>query len=325
MRHGPRHGRGARELGSIMNQRVDAETMRPYLRLLLLSALLLTVALCAGSAAAESDAEDAEASGQVEAYGYVSDVSNPAGNIALPNVEVSLYDSEKTLVSTTNTDYAGRFVFSCAKDTTYYLTFALEGYAVRNVNLPSSGSEESDGMYGFVVTDALADSEGRYALTGTATSSHAVAMAVTKGIIYGTVSGVDDRGETFSVRGARVTATSAEGKSTSATTDADGYFEMEVDYGSYTVKVTCTGFHDSEQIETSTSSSTAISVTLSEKEMSLGLFGDLDAPHSLLVIGMIVLAIVLILSFLAFKRSQRPDSGISIVDELQDDDEIRNP
>lgn len=305
-----------------MNPSADAETMRPGLRTLLLSALLLTLALGICALANGSDAEDAtDASDTVEAYGYVSDVSNPAGNIALPNVEVTLYDSEKAVVSMTNTDYAGRFAFTCSKDTPYYLTFVLEGYAVRNVNLPSSGDDESDGMYGFTVTDALRDSDGRYALTGTATSSHAVAMAVTKGIIYGNVYGVDDNGKTFSVNGARVTATSAEGKSSSTVTDADGYFEMEVDYGSYTVKVSCTGFHDADPVETSTSSSTAMSFTLTEKEMSLGLFGDLDAPHSLLVIGMMVLAVVLILSFLTYKRSQRPDSGISIVDEPESDEE----
>ncbi len=301
--------------------------MRYVRRLLMLSAAIIVLLVSATPAtSAENGAADDSGSG-VEAYGYVSDVSNPAGNIPLPGVEVSLHDKELVQISATTTDDTGMFSFNCEKGERYYLSFSMEGYAVRNVNLPGSTDDGPEGMYSFIVTDALLQTDKGYALTGTATSAYAVAMAITNGIIYGNVYGTNDSTDPFAVNGARVTATSADGRSYSTTTDSDGYFQMAVAYGSYTVKVTCTGFHDAEPVETSTSEASAISIRLTEKEMSLGLFGDLDAPHSLLVIGMIILAMVLVFSFLAYKRSQRPDSEISIVDELPpaDEDDVKRP
>lgn len=308
--------------------------MRCDPRVLMLVSAALILATAAGALAPLASAEDgdgssadetADTSAGITAYGYVSDVSNPAGNIALADVEVALYDSAKDRIDTAKTGSDGMFEFSIEKDTVYYLSFELEGYAVRNVNLPGSNSDTTEGMYSFTATDDLLQTDGRYALTGSATSTYAVAMAVTNGVIYGNVYGAEGD-DTFSVNGARVTATSADGRSYTTTTNDDGYFQLEVAFGSYTVRVSCTGFHDSDPVETSTSASSALSVTLTEKKMSLGLFGNLDTPHSLLVVGMLVLAAVLLLSFLAYKRSQRPDSGISIVEELEPSEgEVKRP
>lgn len=306
--------------------------MRCDVRLLILLAALLmlgaaAVAPAADGADASEESEDDNAAEDGTAYGYTSDISNESGNTALAGVDVVLYTADRTAVSSMSTGADGRFEFQCTVGTGYLLTFTLEGYSVRSTG--SHLAMDSDGYCAFTLEEAMKDDEGNYALTGTAESTSSVGMGLTTGTIWGTVTSTDDNDRPFNVRGAKATATSADGRTYSSTTDGDGYFEMTVASGRYTVKVTCSGFDDSGTVTVDTASSTSgLAIELTEKRMSLGIFGNLDAPHSLLVIGMIILAAVMLLSFVAYKRSQRPDSDISIVEDLNDEEDgedVRRP
>lgn len=262
-------------------------------------------------------------------YGYISNTSNVSGNIPLEGVDVTLYDSGHATIASTETKEDGRFSFDCEKNTLYYITFEREGYSVRSTG---THVQSSDGMYSFSVgLMEPPDENGEYPITGSATSTSAIGMGITKGSVFGNIMGVRAGEDPFPLNEATVTITSANGQVYTGTTDSDGYFEIrEVDYGEYSLKASCNGFMDSEPITVSTSTD-GISVVLEERDLSFGFFGNLDAPHSLLLVGMIVLVIVLLASFVAFKRAQRPDSEISIVATLDEpadqhhEDDIRHP
>lgn len=306
--------------------------MRCDLRLVAVLAIVSMTVL----ATAVCDESLAEGSGTPEtpsetptavAYGYVSDISNKTGNVPLENVDVTMYDSERARISKMTTGSDGEFSFECQMDTKYYLTFEREGYSVRSIGTMKVETYASDDEISFTLTsDMKPDEDGRYPITGTVDSKNAVGMGITTGELFGNVYGTRNGEEPFAIEGANVTATSVDGRTYTVKTDSNGYFRVDVAYGDYTVTVSCNGFKDSGPLEASTKAG-GLDVTLEENEVSFGFFSNMDAPHSLLAIGMLILILVLLVSFVGFKRAQRPDSEITIVNGLdrsepEDQDDI---
>lgn len=262
------------------------------------------------------------------AYGYVSDISNKTGNVPLENVDVTLFDADRVRLSKMTTGSDGEFSFECQMDTKYYLTFEREGYSVRSIGTMKVETYASDDEISFTLTSEMKpDEDGRYPITGTVDSKNAVGMGITIGELFGNVYGSRNGEDPFPIERADVTATSVDGMTYTVKTDSNGHFRVDVAYGDYTVTVSCNGFKDSGPLEASTKTG-GLDVVLEENEVSFGFFSNMDAPHSLLAIGMLILILVLLVSFVGFKRAQRPGSEITIVNGLghpepEDQDDIR--
>ncbi len=249
---------------------------------------------------------------EVTAYGYVLNISN-AANIPLAGVSVKLLSTSYQLLDTTVTDENGRFQFTFEKADGKYLSFTLQGYTVRS--LPEHMTPADDDHVTFELADDLLDDDGNYAFSKSGDTTHGVGMSITSSLLFGTVMGTDG-GDPFSVEGARVVAVSSTGQTYSAWTNSEGYFEIDVLYGSYSVYVQCNGFKTSDTITASTDGSNIL-VTLIENEFGIGILGGLDAPHALMVIGLVIIGVILLFSMLAIHRSKRPESEIVIINDVE--------
>ena len=232
---------------------------------------------------------------------------------------MTLYDSDKNIVEPSagtnpvKTDSAGRFEFTFlhADGDTYYLTFEYPGYMVRS--LPDSMDMDDDGFVSFDPAQSAVDDEGRYAMSGEAGGLHAIVMAVTTG----------------SLSGATITVVSEDGVSQTTKSGSNGYFVFEdCPFGTYTLTVSCRGFQSSEPITVESGSGTAYGVTLVQNNPSF-LFG-MDIAHSMMIVGLVMLALILVIVTWAHARSKGGDSEPILMNDLdeiaqQDGDELRRP
>ena len=261
-------------------------------------------------------------------YGYVSNISGQERNVPLADVLVELLDADMGVLASTHTDDSGRFEFTYAADSgAAYIHFELTGYMIRT--LPETmatveGSSDKN-IVSFDISGVNPDEEGKYALTGDGSSANPVAMALTEGTVYGTVrSSETGRG----IEGATVIAQTPEGRQYTATTDADGYFEMMLPYGSYVLTASCNGFSSSEEIAASTSNGTPVRLEISPNDFGIDFLGGLDMPHAMLALGMVLTGAVLLAVLLLIRKSRMPDSGIVVVDDIsqyEEEDEIERP
>ena len=281
----------------------------------------MSLMLSAGpTLAAPSDPQEPETH-EVTAYGYIANLSNQAENTPLENVTVTLYDSDKNVLEdvsgsdSVNTDGTGRFEFTFmyTDGETYFLTFDYPGYMVRS--LPDPMSMDDDGFVSFRLMSSQLDGEGKYALSGEAGGLHAIVMAVTTGIVYGTVQGVSGE-ESFALSGATVTVTSEDGMSYTTKTGAGGYFSIECPYGSYTMTVVCKGFQSSEAIDVESGYGSAYNIDLTQNE-STYLFG-LDIAHSVMLIGLVILALTVGAAVAANARSRKKGAEPILMNDLDD-------
>ena len=306
------------------------------LALVLALAVMLSIPLVSQSAWGPPSGEDPvePVTSEVTAYGFIANLSDQEENTPLQGVQVTLYDSDKSVVQVTSgtnpvkTDANGRFEFTFmhTEGDTYYMTFEYPGYTVRS--LPDSMDMDSEGFVSFDPAETAVDSEGDYALSGESGGLHAIVMAVTTGSVYGTVQG-ESGGETFALSGATVTIVSEDGMSYSASTGANGYFSIDCPSGRYTMTVSCTGFQSSEAIAVESGHGSAYSVTLVQNtsEFVLGL----DITHSIMVIGLVMLALIIVgVTAMHVRGRGRGDEPILMNDledltQQQDEDEVRRP
>ncbi len=272
-------------------------------------AALLAVPMLAPPAAAADEGDT------VSVYGYVSDISNSDGNVPLAGVSVTLLDVSRLPVATVVTGDDGRFEFTFTYTGAVYLDFDYGGYTVRTV--PGSDMYQlGESLVGFTLDGLTPDSDGKYALSGDGYSPSAFGMAATEGYVYGFVYGYQGD-DAVALDGAVVTIVSSSGRTYTATTDRDGWFEASVEYGSCTVSVSCSGFKGSGSFEADTNDASALYVYLEEREG--GILG-LDTPHELMVLGLIVIGIVLLGVYILLWRSKGSDSGVTVVDDLEDEE-----
>ena len=261
-------------------------------------------------------------------YGYVSNISAEEMNVPLAGVSVELLDGEGSLLSSAQTDADGRFEFTYSSESgAMYLRFELTGYMVRTLpgTMDTTDDNPDKNLVTFDITRVTPDTDGRYALTGDGTSANAVGMALTQGTVYGTVrSSETGKG----IESATVIAQSPEGRQFTATTDSDGYFEMSLPYGSYTLTVSCNGFSSSEKVQASTSDGTPARLEMTPNDFGIDFLGGLDVPHAMLIIGMVMIGVVLLGVLLLIRKSRMPDSGIVVIDDLsqyEDGDDLGRP
>ncbi len=264
---------------------------------------------------------------EVSVYGYVANISDQEKNTPLMGVRVTLLGEDKNEslgFTLTDSDGMFRFDFTYNEDGKYYLRFDYSGYAVRM--LPKLDMElDQDGDVRFHLSNDLKDSEGRYALTGSADSLHAIAMAITTGEIFGVVSGETVNNNIVYLEGATVRIVSESGQVYTVKTDSSGFFRFVCPYGTYVMTVSCNGFIGSSEMEVTTDHEIAYPVVLNQYTSE---FLGMDIAHGLMVFGFLILAGILLAGILIARRSKMPDSGITVENDLTSNDEeedLRHP
>lgn len=298
--------------------------MRRALAGVILALLLLAAVPIMPSAAGEDDDGEGETGPtSITVYGYVSNISDEEGNVPLPGVEVTLYSSDLSEIGTVLTDSDGMFEFTYTEDqSAAYLYFSYQGYTVRT--LPNAITATNiDELYAFSIASITPDEDGRYRLTEDGTSEHPVGMAITYGVILGTVTN-DDVDDPYAVAGATVTLTSTTGETFRTETDSEGRYSISVPYGTYTIVVSCSGFQDSDAIQANTYDEIPSDIRLRANEFGIGFLGGLDMPHAMMVLGLIMIGVMLLAVMTAYRKSSSGGTDVTIVNDLEDlDDEDR--
>ena len=251
--------------------------------------------------------EESDEPYSITIYGYVSNISDEGGNSPLSGVKVGLLDSMGNSLSTCTTGSDGRFEFTYSSaDGATYLSFTYAGYTVRTI--PNGGMTlYDDSVVKFDLSYLTADEDGAYALSGDGSSASAFGMAATTGVLYGYVTGGGDY-----LEGATITAESESGRIYTAVTDSTGYFEVTVEYGDYTISVSCGGFQYLSGVSASTGSQVTITLTANDTSLFFGI----DTPHTMMILGIAVIVVMLVLLLTLLRRSKEPDSEITVVDDL---------
>lgn len=263
-------------------------------------------------------------------YGYVSNISDQEMNVPLSGVTVSLLDADGRVIGTDTTGSDGMFEFTYDADSgASMLRFDITGYMVRT--LPGTMDQDDDqpdkSLVSFSIDGITPDEDGRYCLSGNGSSANAVGMALTNGTIFGRIVS-SDTGE--GLEGATVVAMNSAGRQYSAVTDDEGYFEMTIPYGSYSLQASCSGFATSSPMAASTSAGTGVTVQLAPNEFGIDALGGMDTPHAMLVIGLVLIGLIMLSVLLLIRKSREPESGVVIVNDLSqyeesEDDGLERP
>ena len=296
---------------------------------LAMAVVMSTIVLsCIQDAEGATDADPEPTPASYTFYGYVATIDQE-DNKPLSDVAVELYNMSKELVDTCETDENGRFEFT-VKDydgnNAHFIKLEYSEYAVRAHPNMTSNSELDDGDYfPFTLDSSKLDSEGKYALTGTADSRSSILMAITVGDIYGSVYG-DVSGVSTGLNGAKIVLVSTEsGKNYSTTTDDKGYFSIKCPYGTYKMSVSCNGFESATVDSVSTSGALAYIVNLDKVRADV-IFG-LDNAHSMMLVGFVILVLMLAITISLARWSRKPNAPIQIENDLElpkTDDDLRD-
>lgn len=300
-------------------------------RALALIALMVIMALSIPILSEHSEAADSDPVVEERTvYGYVTNLSDQEENTPLESVVVTLYSgsgSDRVMIDSCSTDGTGRFefTFQYSSDQSYFLKFDYPGYTVRA--LPDSMNMDGENMVSFEMSSDMIDAEGKYALTETADSLHAIVMVITTGSVYGVVFG-DHDGTTFELSGATVTIMSENGQSYSAQTNDSGYFIIECPYGSYILTVRCNGFQTSESIQVESGQNTPYTVVLVQNTSVV--FANIDAAHATMIIAAAIFAAMLLVAVMIHLRTRKGDRDPIFINDLeslteQEEDDVKRP
>ena len=295
---------------------------------LAMAVVLSTIVLsCIPDAEGASNADPEPTPVSYTFYGYVATIDQE-DNKPLSGVTVRLYNIDKVEIDACETDEDGRFEFTVVdydSDKAHYITLEYSEYAVRaHPNMTTN--EEDDGDYfPFTLDSSKLDSEGKYALTGTADSRSSIIMAITVGEVFGSVYG-DVSGSSTGLNGAKIILTAKDSKKNyTALTDEQGYFSIKCPYGTYNMLVTCNGFENVSLDNVTPSSGLAYIVNLDNIKSNV-IFG-LDNAHSMMLIGFIVLVLMLATTISLARWSKKPNSPVQIENDLEPvktDDDLRD-
>ena len=301
---------------------------------LVLALMILSVGAVAVSP--DADASPAQPVGTYTVYGYIGSLADE-NNEALGDVEVHLLDSTMRQIGPTNivTDSEGMFQFTYDLTEVSYLRFELGSYTVRTVPEGMSLVANQTNIVAFDQQTVLGDirdilaadpNATSFPITGDISSGNFIGMMLTTGQISGFVYGTHN-GSDIALEGAEIMIVSGNYRDI-ATTDRNGLFVFNnCPYGEYTLTVTCSGFQDSEG--RTVYMGDQVDITLTENSSSL-LFG-LTTPYAMELIGLVVVALVVVFSGIAYfwsKKRSDPESVFvndleSITDEEEED--VRRP
>lgn len=265
--------------------------------------LFTPMALCDVSA-------DTEPEEEYTVYGYIVLITDERDNLPLSGVSVSLLLNTIVKVET-ETDENGRFEFTTTSKTGNLL-LKKDGYAVKTLPSTMTSVNDMDGRnIIFDVNDVVPDTEGKYALSSDASGDHPIAMGTTVGDIYGQVKGNIGVSE-IRLHNALVTLTSTTGRVFTAYTDSNGYFTIECPYGTYDLTVTCAGFDQPELVYADPSEQIPYEIVMTIHKTTV--FMGLDLPHTLEVIGIVVITLIMCVAFLLYRMTQNKHSEIIAID-----------
>lgn len=298
---------------------------------LIIAALILCLTAVSCATAVEGDGDD-ETTDTVTVYGYVLNVSDSKGNTPLSNVTVSVFNpvgnslGQESVLGSVRTGTDGYFELSYVNSLGAYIKFEREGYSIRV--LPGDWMTMQDGGMVQLSLDkasAYIDENGKYNLSdGDGSVNRIIGMGATNGTLYGYVNGIND-GETFAVEGADVSAVSSNGRTFTTTTGANGYFEIIVPYGTYTLKASCNGFTSSSPWQATTDNDFSIELQMTQNKSGIDMLGGLDAPHAVMVVSIITIGVILMLSTFAIHRSRLPQSDIKVINDMEEIDKLERP
>ncbi len=297
--------------------------MKRGMALFVMAVVAITLVVPLSDISDGASANDNNPADTTTIYGYVADVALDRNN-PLRDVQVSVLDSGLVRVASCITDEDGYFELSYKTGSGVYLRFECDGYTIRGVPFGMTMVEGSPDTVSFTLPQK-ADEDGKYMVTTGVDEGSPVLMRLTSGSIFGYVYGFDGV-EKYGLRGASVTLESSAGQSYTAYTNDSGYFEVDCRFGTYTMKIQCKGFEDVTVtgIEVGDGSQEAI---LREKSHSF--IWNLNTPHAMEVIGIVLIALIAVLGLLIHYMS-RDGSEPILLDDMSrtnedDDGDIRRP
>jgi hypothetical protein len=277
----------------------------------IVSALFILSVVLAAVPAADDTAEAASDLGAVTVYGYVGESKGTAA-VLFDGVTVGLMDSDMEVFqsfSTGSAGNAGMFEFTYQNGKAAYVQFSHSGYAVGS--FPTTLTATSvPGVLMFDLSKLTPDEDGRYNLTGGS-------MVIMEGSSTVNIHGHVTYGESKAVDGASIVLTSSSGRTYDATTDKEGYFEIAVLLGTYSLDVECKGFEPVTTRAVSTDSPN-VNVYLTEKDHTV-IFG-LDMAHAMELLGLLTTLLVVIIVLISFALQKRGKGVINMVNDLEEKD-----
>lgn len=265
-------------------------------------ALVILAAFAAAPCIADGD------EGFVTLCGFATDVSGAEGNDPLQNATVTFYSPMMKVVGTCLTDSRGWFEFTSPGNSIAYMSFTKEMYSIRMVS--DYLVEVGDGGLYAIQFDKMTPVDGRYQIG----NDYAVAMRLTTGIIHGSIFGMlNDNAGKIALSGAKITLKASNGALSYASTDSNGYFEIECYAGVYSVSASCNGFSTSENVIVSTDEDT---FELCLKQKDRGVMFGLDTAHSLEIVGILSALVIGVLFVILVQLKKKKDDAPFIISDL---------
>ena len=255
--------------------------------------------------------------------GYVSDINW----VPMEDVAVSIMDGQGKVYND-HTDATGFFSVSVPSNTGLSISFSAFGYVVvtyPNILPPISDTSNYRPLDLSKATYSVSTST--YTITGSIASAQCAIMKISLGTVKGHVTSNSNpiRGSTVTLTPADATASVPENNTLTATTNAQGYYELTCPVGNYALIVSGQGFKQSDPVPVTISSGPlTIDVTLEEKNVLKKYFG-MDTAHLLMLIGVIVGIILAVVAWFLSRRVNKPH-GLEIIDDSVDENEdVRYP
>jgi len=261
---------------------------------------------------------DADTTANYYIEGYVADI----GKVPMDGVTVYVTDSQG-LLSESITDETGFFSVGIASNTGFMtISFTIYGYTV--ITCPNTSFQQgTDSLVLNLSKAAYNPTTHVYTLTGSVADMQCAIMGPSNGIVNGQITF-----GTTPIKGATVTLTPAEhvqgSRDYSASTGADGEYEILCPTGSYALTVSSQGFDQSDPILVKVSGiPSTVNVTMVKSELKKYL--GLDVAHLLMLVGVIVGILLAIAAWFLSRRMNGPH-GLEIIDDsVAEDDDVRYP
>lgn len=242
--------------------------------------------------------------------GVIMDYSTNGNPASLEGVSVKILSGSSSPTTTSNSN---GFSISFTYSQSATITFSLNGYKVAVPGLSHVLTKQADGLtYGINLTEAEMK-DGRYIVS---TADSPIVMIKNMSKITGTVMGVVKNTE-YALKNATIRIDSGSGNIYETKTDDAGRFTIECPFGEYLLTSECNGFllYGPETVHTSTTST----LTIVMEAYGGSFIPGLDNAHSMMVLGMCVLALILVFATICYISSKKGIGNIKADNDLDDE------
>lgn len=246
----------------------------------------------------------------VSVGGVIMDYSTSGNPTPLTGVNVKVLSGSS---SSTDISNSNGFSVSFTYSQSATITFSLNGYKVTIPGLSHVLTKRADGLtYGINLTDAeIVD--GLYMVS---TNDSPVVMIKNMSKITGTVIGSVKNTE-YALSNATIRIDSGNGNVYETKTDENGKFTIECPFGEYQLTSECSGFLVYGPVSVHTSITDTLSIVMEAYGGSF--IPGLDNAHSMMVLGIGVLALILVFATICYVSSKKGIGNIKADNDLNDD------